>query len=435
MIQVNVQVNKDHISGHIASGRTHEYFYKEEESKVMKRLLLHFGPAIFSVFLLLSCEKPAEEHSTVQQRIDWPSLAAGYHGGPLQNGLFFEKEPSKGEILWKRNLVNRGMGGTAPVLDEDHNVYVNTQQGDFQKFSSSGDSLWTRHLDDEQNIERPTSPMILANGNIVHLNNRNFVIMNSDGDILIDRDLPARVICESFSIDRAGNFYALYYDSGVLFSLDAEGNLRWEVDPSGDYNDSFTSLTEPILMCPDEDAMVVAGGKNLYKVSTEGTVLWSRPAGIYTRIIENDDGDVFYWDRTDTTLYSINTDGRENWRIKTSGVFFLPFALPTVLINGNIVFAVEGTRLKCFSPQDGHLVWTTGRLDGFLYSELVSDMDGNIYFVMSMASPATLYAYNLNGQQIWSLEDGSIYVESSPTIANGKLYFNNSDRMELYVVE
>ncbi len=409
----------------------------------MKRLSIVFKLAIISVFLLLSCEKPVEEHSTVQQQIDWPSLAAGsasmYHGGPLQNGLFFEKGPQQGNVLWRAYLESYCPGGTSPIVDDANNIYVNTQCGDFQKFSPSGDTLWTRHIDNELNIEAPTCPMILANGNIVHLNNRKFVIMNSDGDILIDRDLPARMINESFSIDRAGNFYALYYDSGVLFSLDAEGNLRWEVDPSGDYNDTFISLGGPVLMCPDEDAMVVAGMQNLYKVSTEGTVLWSRPARIYTRIIENDDGDVFYWDRTDSILYSISTDGTENWHTVTKDEFSAT-AYPTVLINGNIIFIAGGYKLNCYSPEDGHLVWSTAEEMGLSLNSLVSDIDGNFYFVRTdLSGPSTLYAYNKTGHMMWSMQDSSLFPCSSATISDGKLimnnYWNMSNIGEIYVVE
>ncbi len=292
--------------------------------------------------------------------------------GPFDNRTSYldivtAKYNPDGYMLWAKSYLYPGPYADNPVAlvtDKSGNVYVT---GVFQdsignrpinfvtlKYSSTGDLLWTRRMNNANSYSYRKGPLIDSLSNVI-------------------------VFCFDYS-----NNYLIKYQSN--------GDSLW----------SYTTTESiDVTFLDKENNILIAGNDKLKKISGAGSLIWGKniPHVIYELNISEDKNGNYYLcgEYMDTLfLYCISRSGDVKWskdyekyQIPT-GYFFENTQRCLVTKDGNVLLGFETPRnpggsdiaLMKFNP-DGNLLWdrkyhVSDTSEQFL-TELKEDARGFIY--------------------------------------------------------
>jgi|GEM_PF-1910485 len=396
-----------------------------------------FLPMFIIPIIMSACPdsptNPKDENPYKQEPIDWPSLADSpwpmYHGGPLGNGLSFQSGPANRTIKWKVDITDIGTG---VVVDDSGNVYVSSFSGDLYKINSIGEIVWKKSLVDYY-VDDSGTPILLNNGNIfMHFATKGFIV-NGSGNILTSFDLPAKVWSQSFQIDMPGNLYSVTEDR-QLFKITQNGDLLWSITPPDSLDDQFLMYFIPVFV-NDGSELIVTGQKNVYAIDLNGHIIWYYPTTIGAPPIITSNDEIFIYHSEDSTLNSIDKAGNLNFQTKVeNGINIEPISRPTITSEGDIVYPTFSPVGAVKFSAEGELIWQTTLPEGsYVCSELITDIDGNIYISTWHGG---FYILSYNGE-ILSEIGSDLIVEMSPAISDGVLYFGDQNRTNggLYAIE
>ena len=199
-------------------------------------------------------------------------------------------------------------------------------------------------------------------------------------------------------------------DTGKLFALNAtNGGLRWIFDSKG-------SLGIDGAITEDKGVIYATSSSRLYAINAiTGNLQWEfkipfSGTNEYFSSPIIKDGTV-YVSCTDTYIYAINSkDGTRKWAVQTGD------ELSTISIADGLIYAGGGKKMYAVSANDGSKKWQFSTTD-FVDQSTPTVANGVIYFG---SDDGKFYALNSStGTQIWTYKAGNS-VDSSPCVVTKK---------------
>ena len=184
------------------------------------------------------------------------------------------------------------------------------------------------------------------------------------------------------------------------------------------------SLSSPSIG-PDGTIYVGAGDQKLYAVNPDGTFKWSFPMGgsIVGSPAVAGDGTVYLAAR-DRGLYAVRPDGTEKWRVSLSG----SIDSPATIGPGGTIYLPQcgsGSDLRAYDV-DGNQLWSLDPPASCKTDAAAIALDGTLYFG---AWDGSLNAVEPDGSALkWTYTTGDIIGYSSPAIGpDGAIYIGSRD--------
>jgi outer membrane protein assembly factor BamB len=203
----------------------------------------------------------------------------------------------EGSIAWEygtNDIISH------PVcIGEDGSVYVLSNDGRLHSISQDGDLNWSENLNGSG-----YSPIIIDDGKLLAVGNNNWrlILFETDGTIIWQWDSPDDIL-SSPVVGPDGTIYILYANG--VYALNPSGTLKW--------NTALSSFSGMRLNTPsvgaDGSIFFVSGNTGvLYALDSEGNIKWTvetdgTAAGNPTI---SPDGTLYFVSSPD--LYAINTD-------------------------------------------------------------------------------------------------------------------------------
>jgi outer membrane protein assembly factor BamB len=211
---------------------------------------------------------------------------------------------------------------SSPTILDNRTLYV-TSAG-LMSFTLDGKLNW-RVL---QNVTSRSSPAVSGNGDIY--------FGGEDGALYaVDRNgtplwafHTSGPIRTSPSIDDAGNIH-FGSDDGSVFCLDRNGSMLWKYDTGAPVRSS-------VGIRGDGASLFLTGKGSLVALDLNGSVDWTVKLDGYnvTRSLAIDSQGICYVG-SDTTMYSVQADGKIRWTYRISTGFV---GAPALNSNGTVVF-------------------------------------------------------------------------------------------------
>lgn len=349
--------------------------------------------------------------------------------------------PQTGEIAWQ---FTEEAGLSGPVVANDGTVYVASGKngGTLLAFTAAGQILWE--------AAAPSS-LIVPRNNDPYLDEDNFIligtpaltgageILTADGTGSMHAFSPTGAVRWTFInnqpepllinpiVGPEGNIY--YGTANYLYSLSAEGNLRWKISiPTYSY-------VQPMLRL-SADGRYVAFQETLVD-TTNGKTAFSADTSIEMYVMG-----------ADGKIYLQRQDKMEEWQITETGATIVPsikldaralnlnFRIP---FNGGVT--PQGRAWFLFSNRFDfpRIIWQDAAtevpdlIDINLASSNVLAVDGQdvIYVCNSLpVAQSVCEAFRPNGQQIWSQNFGekfSVEFALGAALVPNRLYLTRTD--------
>lgn len=211
---------------------------------------------------------------------------------------------------------------SSPTIVGNSTIYV-TSAG-LMSFTLDGDLNW-RVL---QNVTSRSSPAVSSGGAIYFgSDDGGLYAVAYDGTVLW-KFLASGPVRSSPSIDSMGNIH-FGTDEGTVFCISPAGKLVWSF---------YTGepIRSSVGIGPDGTSMLLTGNGNLLAIDQNGSVDWILKLDGFnvTRSLAIDSKGICYAG-SDTTMYSVQTDGVVRWtyRISTGSV-----GSPAITVNGTVAF-------------------------------------------------------------------------------------------------
>ncbi len=225
-----------------------------------------------------------------------------------------------GTIWWMYNTS--APVWSSPTIVNNNTLFI-TSAG-LMSFTLDGKLNW-RVL---QNISSRSSPAVSINGNIYFgAEDGSLYAVDSNGNVLWSFK-TAGAIRSSPSIDGAGNIH-FGSDDGYLYCVNPNGNLLWRYN-TGEPVRSSIGITN------ENGSMLLTGNGSLISLDRNGRLNWALKLDGFnvTRSLAIDSKGICYVG-SDTTIYSVQADGRVRWTYHIStGVV----GSPAIAMNGTVVF-------------------------------------------------------------------------------------------------
>ena len=253
---------------------------------------------------------------------------------------------------------------------------------------------------------------------------------------------PTSSECWGSDVSANGDVVAGSHD-GKIYMLDAEGNIRWELD-SGRMNrwvrfspDGSTLITGPIderdialldattgrtlwtsperldwlrnaAWSPDGQRIIAgfSGGK-IAMFTSKGELLWKQAIGEFPMVLEIDKDYNTYLAGKNRELISFNADGKLRWRYRIGNHVVTAGWNNMSTDSGLIVLGTVGGWVQAFNTS-GELLWQR-RLPGNLQGHNALDMtpDGRFIVVGSAGEPdraGYVTLYDQHGTVLWETQ-------------------------------
>lgn len=337
-------------------------------------------------------EKPKETQT------DWPT----FHGDNARTGFSESKAPSKPNVLWKWTFddftkigYDGNFEGNWPIIDEDK-VFI-APEDIFALDLKTGKKVWSYAEEG-----RSFFPRGLAAGN-----GKLFVSVNADDNL---RTLPPGFV---YALDESmGKFLWRYQtQKGVSHSLPLfAGNKVFVGDDSGNIY-----------------ALNANNGNLIWKKYLNAEVIHSSPAYSNGMVFVGTEGSQRS-NAMPSHLYALDAEtGKELWRFKLDyiqGKLNLIHATPAIADDVAYVGAENGY-FYALNEKDGSLIW----------KQKIASGSGELIGVSSAAAvgygKVFIGAYEgkflaldqKDGKIAWEYSFGKANADSSPVLADGKVYF------------
>lgn len=223
-----------------------------------------------------------------------------------------------------------------------------------------------------------------------------------------------------------GTIYVGSFD-GNLYAINPDGTLKW----SNAIGSSFSA--SPAIA--ENGRIYVYGANRLRAFEPDGDQRWSRqinfnsnstldssPAiGVNGQIYIGTDSKVFQGTDSSGAVSSINSNsGTFEWSVSIGGADVI--ASPAISADGKIYIGSSLTLLRAFNL-NGEEEWSID-LGSSIYGSPVIGVNNNVYIATRNGQ---LHAVDSNGTLLWSYATGG-FTDSSPAIAaDGTIYIPSSD--------
>lgn len=347
-------------------------------------------------------ETPEEipEEETIHEEIvikdeGWPT----FHGDAARTGYSTSKAPSKPNILWKWGMEDfKEIGidpidANRPIINNDK-VFFALEEGILAADLKTGKVTW-KFLN-----EGSAFPWGLTSGD-----GKIFAIINADNDLY---NLPPGFI---YAFDEntgkflwkfqtkkgishslplfADNKIFVGDDSGTIYALDTKGGLVWKKQLSAEKVHSSPAFKDGIIF-----------------VGTEGSQRSNKMPSY---------------------LYALKAvDGSELWKFQIdylSGKLNLIHSTPA--ISDNVYFGAENGYFYAVSNKDGKLIWkqkiASGSEELIGVSAAAAVGYGKVF--IGTYEGKFLALNQKDGKTVWEYNFGKANADSSPVLADNKVYF------------
>ncbi|MCX7785073.1 MAG: PQQ-binding-like beta-propeller repeat protein [candidate division WOR-3 bacterium] len=157
----------------------------------------------------------------------------------IDEGLF--AIDANNNLKWVKDYI---FGLSSVAVDRAHNLYVGSYEGFLFSLDSFGDMRWNEPFDAGDEII--SSPAITPTGKIcfgTQAVDSNFIILNPDGTVFKKVSLQGS-ISASPVIGSDGSIY-IATEEGVLYRLNANGNVVWNIQTNGSFASSPAVVKYP----------------------------------------------------------------------------------------------------------------------------------------------------------------------------------------------
>lgn len=405
--------------------------------KIINMLIL-----LLTAALLFSCEESTgpdngdeQKPPGYQEDIPWPSLADSpwpmSNGNPQNTGRSREELNLSGIIEDEINAQYMQSGisvhNDSLFLFITDSLYAVNIIGKIKEFSYSiGDpSLVTPLIDSEGNIYTASSikPKIYS--------------LDQQGDLRYNYTTEGGINGPMLNIDKNGRLFFLD-DQKYLYSLDTSGDLLWRQKLSNASNYSFGMSFSPeghILYIPGKNKTLIA-----FDIRTQSIIWEYGDIPLRNAPVVDSYGNIYilpkYEAQGKANLITLNPDGDIKWKYSfyNNGESLFNSNTPTIDKNGNIYFATDSLYSLNFN---GELNWKQP-LKGFSDSHLICDYNSNIYVGTMGVENNTKIAiscFDKTGELQWELLFNQIQIGGSPAIAYGKLFYPSWRGSKLFVIK
>lgn len=312
---------------------------------------------------------------------------------------------------------------TSVVIAADGSIYgwrvdgvyaVSAADGSTQRILSVPPSLVGPHA---------RSLALAADGTIVVRTPEALLSIRRDGTVLWTLDARPAGNDEQIAIGNDGTIYYTGYDvrGASLRAATPSGHVKWSAEPP-DSGAGSAGILSPAVG-PDGTTYVVSGEGLLSAISSDGVLVWSRPAPVAggqcggqrghraAAPVVSDDGVIYL---SGASLDAIRRDGSVLWTATLPGELCL--GAPVVGTDGTIY--VPGSRALVYAIRpDGSTKWVSREAPG---DSAILSGNGNLY--ATDASNASLYQIDPAGSTVarWNSSAGA-YGECALGAA-GNLY-------------
>jgi len=210
-----------------------------------------------------------------------------------------------------------------------------------------------------------------------------------------------------------------------LYAYDRGGVQQWTFDflDVGPASVDIRGIVSSPAVTPAGIVYIGSLDENLYSLNANGSLRWTLDTGgqIFSSPVVNAAGRVFVGSRSGN-VYAVNADGSIAWTFPTDGEVFASPALDT---DGRLYVGATDGALYALNSATGAILWTPFTVG----SEFVSSP--------AIAPNGTVYAGSLNdilyavdgdtGRQIWTYDTGGDIVSSPAIGADGTVYVATLD--------
>lgn len=326
-----------------------------------------------------------------------------FHGDSARTGFSTSKAPSKPNVLWKWTFddfikisYDKNFEGNWPIINDDK-VFI-APEDIFALDLKTGEKVWS-YAENGRNF----FPRGLATGS-----GKIFISVNA-GDNL--RNLP----------------------SGYVYALDENtGNFLWKYQTQKGVSHSLPLSTDNRVFIGDDSGTIYAldadNGNLIWKKYLEDAeVIHSSPAYSNGVVFVGTEGSQKS-NAMPSHLYALDAEtGKELWRFK---VDYLPSKLNLIhstpaVLDDAVYVGSENGYFYALSSKDGSLIW----------KEIIASGSGELIGVSSAAAVGYgkifigtyegkfLALDQKDGKTVWEYNFGKANADSSPALADEKVYF------------
>jgi len=388
------------------------------------------------------CDEPVDEVNPYKQEpIAWPSImdnsASVVQGSPLHNGLYFSKGPREGKL--KFEIEKNGQSSFVPVGSES--IYTFSALFHYRRFDFSGDILVDTLLNGFT-FNPPIPPVLLANGRLAVMLDDELRFIDKNGAVDATCTLPGTSFNTLWNIDKMGNLINITESTGSekakLFSISQSAVLNWTFTLPDSIDDILPASLNNILINPNDQSIIVRGGINLFKISSDGELESIVYTGAATMATMDMNGNIYLYQLTSGNLVKYDPD------LKLLNQFQIaPFSIhtrrvPSLDIHGNILLCSFNAEIICYS-QNGEVLWSfiPPLENPGIESDIITDEDGYVYVAVVDVSTGKSYVNCIDrGESLWHLSlDGLWFDENYLSLHEGVLYFSSYNTLgSLYAV-
>lgn len=220
----------------------------------------------------------------------------------------------------------------------------------------------------------------------------------------------------------------VYFTHDGLFSLSADGDIRWV------YPFSWFSHSSPAIGA-DGTIYVGSGDGNLYAFNPDGSVKWRREISTYDNSPSIGSDGTVYIGAYSAKLYAYNPDGTLLWKFETEETRFYDssvYSPPTIGADGTIYFGThvpggmsDYAHIYALNS-DGSLKWKfpihrRDNLNPGIVAPLTVDRDGNLF---ACTDNGACYGINSEGRLLWEyIIEPNHWLRTAPYIySDGKMF-------------
>lgn len=328
------------------------------------------------------------------------------------------------------NVTNLSFGtgvfASSLVIDTNNIIYVGNDDNKLYSIYSNNLSVKCSFLTLD-NIRN--TPVIDDNG-IIYFGSEDEKIYSVYPDCTEKWNYSASdvITTSSIKLDNDGNLYVI--NNLQLRSLNSsDGSLNWLKDfGNGFINDLSVSIDN------DNSIIYAISYDGIYSYYFNGSLKWSFDTvgggDITTSPSITNDYNIFVGDELGK-IYLIYFNGTENYNISIPQFNYYN---SISIDNDNDKFYVSNynygsSRIYSYNISDGSLNWFISGLVGLFHNDIIIDNVGNIIFA---DSENKMYAYNINGSELWNISI-SPFIYSTPLLLNdGYLYIVDNSENKIY---
>jgi len=359
---------------------------------------------IFTMLSLCVCEKKIKK-----EQIQWQTLQNNIQ----HTGHSYIVGPKSAKFKWQLDLRDNSPSYSTPIIDSFGNIYVCNYRDVLYAINKEGRLLWKFESPKAHEIQIPqiAAPLLLYNRDIIYGTIGGLIYsIDHEGTINWSYDTGSPITiaptCLSDSLILIGN------NIGNLYAFDYHGVIKWKMKINERIVESSPAVSKNrrivYLGAENKFYAISSSGKIRWHYDTEGTIV-SSPlvdlndniyfgAGLSTHVsFVKPNGSI--GSRTiqdDTSIYSLDNNGKLRWRLQTERPIQLPGAYDPK--DNAVYFSSDECVLYKIDCESCNLIWKNKFKNGCPLVPII-DSQQNLYVG---TSNGIIYSLNKNGRIQWN---------------------------------